>query len=205
MVGLLVAVGTAADVHAAPPGVGAARPAVRESRRLPAPAAMVLKRPPMLSRSPARELEVTRSKRSSLQRQRGLRLMHHGLQGAWLLRGLSRWCELWLGGDAWHVCLLKVVKAFLVTFKAIDVPTLPTWATNIVNLNDSNDLGRLGLPVCHVSVGETLRQADTLRQVRGVAIVNLDTPRGRRCFIGRGQPSEIIQKVLNPLGHEVAL
>ena len=72
---------------------------------------------------------------------------------------------MWLGGDAWHVCLLEVVKAFVATFKAIDVPTLPTWATNIVNLNDSNDLGRLGLPVCHVSEGETLRQADTLRQV----------------------------------------
>ena len=85
--------------------------------------------------------------------------------------------ELWLDGDGWHVCLLKVVKAFVATFRAIDVPTLPTWVTKIVNLNDSNDLGRFGLSVCHVSKGETLRQADTIRQVGGVAIVNLDTPR----------------------------
>ena len=70
-----------------------------------------------------------------------------------------------MGGDAWHVCLLKVVKAFVATFKAIDVPTLPTWATNIVNLNDSSGLGRSRLRACQVSDGETLRQADTLRQV----------------------------------------
>ena len=83
-----------------------------------------------------------------------------------------------MGGDACHVCLLKVVKAFVTTYKAIDVPTLPTWLMNVFKLNDYSGLGCFGLFVCHVSKGETLRQADTLRKVWGVAIVNLDTPRG---------------------------